>query len=553
MPAHTPEARPPSADFLLVNGRITTGVPGQPAQQATAVRSGRVLGVGSLAQLQPLVGEATAVVDLDGRRVVPGLIDSHIHFVRAGRSWTDEVRWDDADTLAGALALVTRAARSRAPGAWIVVIGGWHAGQFEEGRAPTRAELDEAAPDNPVYVQESYTRAFLNSRAMAACGVTGTGAAPAGGVYEVDAAGEPTGVVTGVPAFNHCLSRALDLDVERATASTRVLVDELAAYGLTGVVDMGGRSRMSVDAYRPLYQLHRRGELNLRVRLFMHVFGGPEDEEREFEDYLTHVRPGFGDDLLRVVGIGEIASAKWYDADGLEQVVLTPQERARFATMTERAVERGWALNIHGVGDPTVSQLLEVWEGLDPALRARARLAISHADFARPETLRRMKALGVGVTVQHWMTVGAGDLARVIGEEAVRQAPPLRTMLDLGLTVGAGTDAMVAASANPWYALHWLVTGINRGRGPSRDKAHLLTREEALRAYTAGSAWFGGDERACGTLEPGKLADLAVLDADFFEVSDDQIPHIRSELTLVGGKPSHIGPAFAGLMLPDPS
>ncbi|GAA1007723.1 hypothetical protein Aple_071490 [Acrocarpospora pleiomorpha] len=539
------------ADVVFTNARVTTGVAGRPTQEAVAIRAGRISGVGSHADLSGLIDARTDVVDLGGRRVVPGLIDSHIHFVRAGRNWVDEARWDDANTLAEALDVISRAAAARPAGAWIVVLGGWHAGQFAERRPPTRAELDAVAPGHPVYAQESYTRAFLNTRAMAACGVTGAGAAPDGGAYEVDTTGEPTGVVTGVPAFNHCLSRALDFDVDRSAESTKALVAELAAFGLTGVVDMGGRSRMNIDAYRPLFQLHRRGELDLRVRLFMHVFGSADEEEGELDAYMTYIRPGFGDDLLRVVGIGEIASARWYDADGLEQVVLSPEEREQFARMSERAIRLGWAMNIHGVADPTVSQLLSVWEELDPELRARARLAISHADFTTPETLERMRALGVGVTVQHWMTVGAGDLAQVLGEQPVRQAPPLRTMLDLGMKVGAGTDAMVAASANPWHALHWLVTGVNRGRGPSRDATQLLTREEALIAYTAGSSWFGGDETSAGTLEPGKLADLAVLSADYFEVADDDIPAIRSELTLVGGRPTHVGAAFAGLTAQD--
>jgi predicted amidohydrolase YtcJ len=301
---------------------------------------------------------------------------------------------------------------------------------------------------------------------------------------------------------------------------------------------------MDIDAYRPVYELHRRQELNLRVRMYMHVFGGPEEEGAEFDAYMAHIRPGFGDDLLKVVGIGEIASARWYDSDGLLQVVLSPDERAEFATMSNRAIERGWALNIHGVGDPTVRQLLEVWSELDPELRAKARLAISHADFATEPTLRLMKELGVGVTVQHWMTVGAGDLAEVLGSEPVRHAPRLATMLDVGLTIGAGTDAMVAASASPWYSLHWLITGTNRGRGPSRDPQHVMTREQALIAYTHGSAWFGLDEDRVGTLEPGKLADLAVLTEDYFEVDLERIPHLRSELTLLAGEPTHVGSAF---------
>ncbi|MEU6611638.1 amidohydrolase [Streptomyces shenzhenensis] len=534
------------ADLVLVNGRITADDHGPGSAQAIAIRGDRIAAVGGDEEIRHLAGPHTVVADLGGRRVIPGLYDSHIHFVRAGRAWIDEARWDEARSVAEALEIIRTAARSRRPGEWITVLGGWHPFQFAEGRAPTRAELDDVAPHNPVYAQEIYTRATLNTQAMHICGVTGADAAPAGGVYETDEAGTPTGVVSGIPAFNHCLRFTMIDDVERETRSTRALVAELAALGLTGVVDMGGRSRMGVDAYRGLYELHRRGDLDMRVRLYTHVFG--ENEQNEFDNYMAYVRPGFGDDLLRVVGIGEIMSHSWYDADGLEDLVLSAEHRDQLRTMTLRAIDRGWAINIHAVGDSAIRQILDVWDTIGREQFAAARrMSFSHADFASEQTLKRIREFGFGITVQHWMSTGAADLAARLGVEQVSQQPKLRTMLDLGLPLGAGTDAMVAAPANPWQALHWLVTGINGGRGPSRTREQLLTREEALRAYTAGSAWIGLDETDVGVLRRGMKADLAVLSEDYFEVPDEHIPFITSELTLLNGYPSHEGAAFAGL------
>ncbi|WP_432974411.1 amidohydrolase [Dactylosporangium sp. CA-233914] len=517
------------ADLVLLNGRITAGGHGPEAVEALAIRGDRIAATGTADEIGELVQPHTTVVDLGGRRVIPGLYDSHIHFVRAGRAWIDEARWDDAKSVEQALEIIRTAARNRKPGEWITVLGGWHPFQFAEGRAPSRAELDAAAPDNPVYAQEIYTRATLNTPAMKICGVTAE-----------------DGVISGIPQFNHCLRYTMIDDVEREIRSTRTLVAELAALGLTGVVDMGGRSRMGVDAYRGLYELHRRGGLDMRVRLYTHVFG--DDETSEFDNTMAYVRPGFGDDLLRVVGIGEIMSHSWYDADGLEDLELAAVHRAELREMTLRAIDRGWAINIHAVGDNAIRQILDVWDTIPRSQFAAARrMSFSHADFAGEDTLKRIQGFGFGITVQHWMSTGAADLAARLGPERVSQQPKLRTMLDLGLPLGAGTDAMVAAPANPWHALHWLVTGINGGRGPSRTHEQLLTREEALRAYTAGSAWIGLDETRTGVLRRGMKADLAVLSDDYFEVPDEQITSITSELTLLDGLPSHEGQAFAGL------
>ncbi len=536
-------AAPP--DLLLRGGRVITP-DGAPAS-AVAIQGGTIAAVGHDTALVPRATSATTVVDLAGRTVIPGLNDSHLHVLRGGRTWTDEVRWFEVPSLAEGLARIRVEVARRPPGAWIRVVGGWHPGQFREGRGPTRAELTALAPEHPVYVQLLYEDAVLNDAALRACGITADREDPPLGTVERDpATGEPTGTVRGIGAFTHCLGHVPDLPPDDEVASTRTMLADLARYGLTGAIDPGGFG-MSPEAYEPVFQLWRDGDLPLKVRTYVcPVTRGREHEE--LSGWLRHTRPGFGDAWLRHVGIGEIVHFGCHDLEGLHDFTVTDEARHELETILLDAARRGWPVHLHAVLDDTAAAILDVWERVDARHPiGTARWSLAHAEPISDGNLDRLRALGAGVAVQDRLVYRAADSAAAWGEAAVRRGPPLRSILERGIPLGAGTDATRVASPNPWVSLWWLVTGRTVDGGPERDPTQCLTRTEALDAYTRGSAWFSVEEHDRGTLEPGRAADLAVLDDDYLTVAADDIRHLGAELTVVEGRVVHVSGSFTGL------
>jgi hypothetical protein len=532
--------------MLLLSNVKLAGPPEQRASEAVAVRDGRIAATGSVAELRALARPGDVEVDGGGRRVVPGLIDSHAHVLRAGLSWDRAVRWDGVASLHDALQLVRRRAELVGPGGWIPVLGGWHGGQFVEGRGPTRADLDAAAPDNPCYVQLLYEQAVLSSAALAACGFTSGGSDPPGSSVERDASGDPTGVVRGAGAFRHCLRTMGSAGLEEQVRSIRSMLGDLAAYGLTGAIDPGGIG-VTPETYGPLYEVWRRGELSLRLRLYLGA-GERGNERREIEDWMRFLPRGFGDDRLRITGIGEIVVFGCWDAGGLVPLEIDPDSLADFTELSRLAARGGWPMHVHAIRDATIGALLGAWEAVARHHPIRPlRFSIAHAEAISERNLQRASALGIGLAVQNRMVLAAASSARSWGDEAVAASPPLRRMLELGFPLGAGTDATVVSSIDPWRSLWWLVTGKTLDGGPRRLDEHRLTRAQALDLYTQGSAWFSFEERTRGRVSPGYLADLALLSDDYFAVPEDEIPTIRSELTLLGGAVVFASDPFRGV------
>lgn len=539
-----------AADLVLRGGRIYQGAAddGSPTfAAALAVRDGLILAVGDDAEVAAAAGDHTVTVELDGATVVPGLIDGHMHLVRAGLTWTDEVVWYELDSREEALRLLDAQARDRPPGTWLRVVGGWHPGQFAERAAPTREELSARYPDHPVYVQLLYEHAVLNDAGLAAAGITAGVADPDRGAFERDpVTAEPTGTVRGVGAFLHCLGRMPATARTAQVEGTAQLMAALNAWGVTGAVDAGGLG-MTPEMYEPLFDLWRAGRMTVRTRLYLCPLTRG-DERTELTGWLRHVRPGFGDGWLRHVGIGEITVFGCHDLEGLTPFFVDDASRAELAEICRDIADRGWPLHMHAVLDDTIGAVLDAWEHVaaDHDLGA-LHWSLAHVEPISPANLARVAALGIGVGVQDRMVYRATDSAAVWGDDVVRGGPPLRDILGHGIRLGAGTDSTRVASPNPWVSLWWLVTGRTFDDGPERVAAQCLTRAEALDAYTSGSAWFSLEEHLRGRLRPGMQADLAVLSDDYFTVPDDAIRGLVSELTVVDGRMAHRGDAFAWL------
>jgi predicted amidohydrolase YtcJ len=334
---------------------------------------------------------------------------------------------------------------------------------------------------------------------------------------------------------------ALENDFERKVVSSTQMYRDLNALGMTGAIDTGGGARIGPEAYQVLMEVHRRGDLTFKSRLYVHPHGH-EDELAELDEYLRQLHPGFGNDEVRYVGIGEIVLHGCYDGPGLDDFEIDEATKELLYEATMRCAALNWPVNIHAIKDSTLRTILDVWERVDATYPLRERrFSISHADGASVDSLRRLRALGAGITIQDRLTIRTVDTAAAWGDDAARLAPRLRDMIDLGIPIGGGTDATVAAPYNPWLSLSWFVTGTPIDGGPRRAPEHRLSRLEALAAYTTGSAWFSREEERRGRLTPGYAADLAVLSDDYLTVDDGAIETITSVLTLVNGRVVHIG------------
>jgi predicted amidohydrolase YtcJ len=508
-------AQAQNVDTILVNGRILTVDAQSSTREALAIRDGRIAALGTSAQMRKLAGPQSRVIDLKGRTVIPGLIDSHLHAIRAAQTFATEVNWIGASSLTEALARITEASRVMKPGTWLIVAGGWNVQQFRENRRPTQAELVAAAPNNPVYVQLGYGWAMLTPMAIKALSIT---TAPDGSVSG--------GQNTIIALFDKLPKPTFDQQVD----GTKKFFRELNRLGITGVYDPGGNNLLPED-YQALFKVWRQGEMSVRVAYTLcgNVPGGEFDELKGLVALLPQ---GFGDDMLRFNGLGERITAAMNN-----NTRPTDAEKAKYYEIVRWAADRHMSLTMHWNNDASVGQLLDIFERVNNETPiAGLRWSIAHLNDASQASLRRMKALGIGWTVQDAMYFGGDGYVAQAGVAAAKRVPPVNTATRIGVAIGGGTDAHRVASYNPFTSLQWFVDGKTVSGNAIRGPEETPDRMEALRFYTLGSAWFSFDEKKRGSLEVGKLADLAVLSKDYMTVPVDQIHAIESVLTMVGGK-----------------
>jgi predicted amidohydrolase YtcJ len=547
------------ADLVVTRVRIWTGMTGvgnatgsredAPVGDTVAVRNGRILAVGPSADLAPLIDSASQVVDLGGRLLLPGLQDSHIHAVRAGLTWNAEMHWEELESLADALAMIRERAAGTSAGRWLRVVGGWHERQFTERRRPTLTELDTVAPAHPVFAQMLYDSAVLNSAGLAACGWTAGCADPPGGTVERDEDGRPTGVVRGMGAFRSALDRMSAPSDEEQATSTAVMLREFAAHGVTAVVDGGGLS-MTPESYRPVFALWRRAELPVRLRLFVSA-ASRGNEVDELTAWMRHGTAGFGDETLRISGLGEVVHLGCHDLEGFGNFAIDDVAQSELLEISRRAAVAGWPMSVHAVLDYSLGRVLDAWEQVAAQHDIRSRRwSIVHADQASPGNIRRMADLGLGVLVQNRMVLQAADYLPIWGADQVARTPPLGDLSAAGIPIAGGSDATRASRYLPWWSIWWLATGGTIAEAGARAPEHCLTVQQALHAYTHAGTWFTFEEASRGRIEPDQAADFFAPTADPFDVPAEQLPKIRSDWTVMAGRTTHTTGAIDGTGTP---
>ena len=529
-------------DTILINGKIITLDSRSTVAMGLAVTDGRITATGSTDDVRKLAGPSTRVIDLRGRTVIPGLIDSHLHAIRAALSFSTEVNWIGARSLEEALGRIRAAARAMKPGSWLIVAGGWNVQQFEENRRPTQAELTAVAPNNPVYVQLGYGWAMLNPLAHKALGLTSEADLPPGGRFERDGNGALTGAVTGAQnAIVALFDRLPQPTFAQQVEGTKAFFRELNRLALTGVVDPGGNNLTAPD-YQALFKVWRDKAMTVRVA---YTLNGqtPGKEFEELRDLTALLPMGFGDDMLRFNGFGERITVAMNNNNAPSQA-----DKDAYYRIVRWAADRGMSLTMHWGNDASVDHLLSIFERVNAEIPiAPLRWSIAHLNDASDASLRRMKALGVGWTMQDAMYFGGEQFLKQSGPDAAKRTPPVETARKMGVVVGAGTDAHRVASYNPFTALQWLLDSKTVGGVVMRGAEEIPSRIDALKFYTLGSAWFSFDEDERGSLDVGKLADLAVLSADYLTVPVEKIGSLESVLTMVGGKVVYTSGPFADL------
>jgi len=525
-----PSASAQVADTILVNGKILAVDQAFSTRSALAVRDGKIVALGNDTDIRRLAGPTTRTIDLQSRTVIPGLIDSHMHATRAAMSFSTEVNWIGASSLAEGLSRLHEASLKAKPGAWLVVVTPPATlDAFKERRRPTQGELVAAAPNNPVYVQLAYGWGMLTPLGMKALNIRTDADLPKGNKLERRPNGELTGVITGnlVEFFERLPKPTFDDQL----AGTKLFFRELNRLGLTGVGDPGGNN-VTPREYQALFKVWREGQLTVRVAYSLcGMTDGAEFEE--YQRYLAVMPQGFGDDMLHFNGLGERVTWAMNGVNGIPPEA----DKEKYYQIVRWAAERGLSVTMHWNSEDNIDQLLGIWERVDQEFPIRSlRWTIAHLNDASAKTLQRMKALGIGWTVQAARYNSGDDVLKGAEASAIRRQPPVVTGQKAGVMIGAGTDAHRVSTYNPFTVLQWFLDGKNASGTVLRGPEETPSRADALRFYTSGSAWVSHDEDVRGSLEVGKLADLAVLSKDYMTVPVAEIGGIESVLTMVGGK-----------------
>ena len=524
-------------DLILYNGKLHTQSPEMPRASAVAIACGRFVAVGDDAEVRALAGSGTRQLNLGGRRVVPGMTDAHFHYY----SWSlsrQRLSLVEVRSLEELCQRVAEAANERSTGEWVVGQG-WNETRWPKPQMPSRVDLDDVAPRHPVVVWRSDLHlAVANSEALREAGIDAETPDPPQGRIDRDGSGRPTGVLREL-----AISRVRDAIPEpsegQAVEAMREGFGALHRLGLTGVHDhriMGGAD--GPPAFRAYQRLQREAELQLR--LWMGIPG-----ERLDEAIALGMRPGFGDDYLRVGHVklfadgSQGARTAWmlepYEDTDDAGMPLTPMEEIEEAV--HKADQAGLAVAVHGIGDRTNRELIGVFERHASAKMRRVPHRIEHAQVVRPEDVVRLAQLGVVASVQPIHVTDDIPLSDISLGSRARFSYPFRDMLDAGVPLALGSDAPVA-DPNPLWGIHAAVTRQQRDGTPEGGwyPEQRLTVAEAVWGFTMGPALASGQQAVLGSIAPGKLADLVVLERDIFAIEPMAIHEVPVAMTVFDGE-----------------
>jgi predicted amidohydrolase YtcJ len=500
-----------TAETVLMNGKILTVDSGFSIAQALAIRGGRIVAVGANDVVRDLIGSSTRVIDLRGRTVIPGLIDNHMHFIRAVERWNLQARIDGINSRSKALAVIADKAAGMEPGTWLMVQGGWWESQFaDQPGGFTLKELDQAAPKNPLFLQVSYRTVYANSLALVAVGKD-----PANGARY-----DKPPMISFDPPYGILNAQMPAVSQTQIGQNLLDFMHTLNKSGLTSVYDVGRPPEGDISLVE---KMARREPLPLRVwNTLKYEAQDPAGADAAVELVRKSI-PNTSTDEYGMIGLGEHIYLPMFDLP--ERTGPYPANiGAEFMKIAKVAAERGFNIQEHTMTEWTIKDLLDRFEVLNQTVPiTRLRWNLAHVYTITPQSILRAKALG--------MTLGVHSVAMYSQSKIL---PPIRTIQDSGIIWGLGTDSTIVAHYQPFITLWWAVTG--KALHGRKVLEQTVTREEALIAHTRSNAYLLFKENLIGSLEVGKLADLVVLDRDYMSIPADDIINIAPVLTMLGGR-----------------
>lgn len=530
--------------MVLHNGKIVTVDDAFSIAQAVAIGNGKILAVGDDEEVMEYSGSGTQEIDLDGKTVIPGLIDSHLHQLRGALN-APHVSLLDARSIEDVVAAIEERVSETSSGEWVEASSAWHESLLEEGRLPTRSDLDPVSPDNPVYIPRGGHVAVANSAALELAGITADTEDPEGGIIVRDEeTSEPTGVLFETAA--EMVEEVLPPPPppEEQAGLLREYMNELNSYGITGVTDPG-LNDAQIELYKELWN---NDELSIRTHmLYLNREGTVEKAEEAISAYSTD----FGDAMLSLDGMKvyldggvegarlsepyELVEGEQTDPDYRGVLFLPPGGEEELQEAYTIAADAGWQVQTHAVGDTTIDTLVDAYENVNQSVTLEPlRWTVVHAFLPTQESLAKMKDMEILATVQDHPVLLGSNMVDFWGTERAAYTTPIRTLLDEGIRSGGGSDAPVLPP-DPFTSMWWMVTRDTLTAGVLGPE-QAITREEALQLYTIDSAYTQFAEEETGSIEAGKLADLVVLSDDIMTVPDDEIRDIEALATILGGE-----------------
>jgi predicted amidohydrolase YtcJ len=530
---------PAAADLVFINGKVFTADAHDTVHPAFAVRGDKFVAVGTNAAVRRYVGPKTKVVDLKGRFVSPGITDDHFHNEGGGAG----IDLSHVRSLSELMTVVANTAAMAPPGKVLVSNSDWHEAQLKEQRLPLAKELDQAAPNNPVVILRGGHSYILNSAALKKWNISKDTPVPAGGAISRDAAGELTGEL-----FDNA-KPLVSLPPEQPVRMADILATQkaVAPYGMTAVRIPGSYRGDTVQAYKLLKQAEAEGKMTLRWLVYFPGFAFRTPAQVEPGVKSWGVQQDEGDDWLRVGGVKLIVDGG-FEGGHMSKPYLEPYgQGGKFYGLTVvppdaytgvvRELNRlGWRAATHAVGDAGVEQVLNAYEAADHDKSiAGHRWAVEHAFVTNAAQVARMKRLDIAVSAQDHLYLAAPVLKKYWGWERASEVTPVKTYLDAGLLVAGGTDTPVIPF-NPFWELYHFMSRDTISDGVYGADQKIASRPLLLRLVTINYAKLIGEDKIKGSIEPGKLADFAVLTGDFLTAKPEQIRDMKALATYVGGK-----------------
>jgi predicted amidohydrolase YtcJ len=535
------------ADILIINAKVTTLNERAMTAEAVAIAGNKIVEVGTNEEVEKYRTKKTKILDAKGRRVIPGLFDSHLHVIRGGRFYNAELRWDGVKTLKRALEMLKEQAERTPEGQWVRVVGGWNEYQFEEKRLPTLEEINEVTGNVPVFILYLYGKAWLNKAGLRKLSINSETPSPSGGLIQKDNDGNPTGLLVAEPnayILYSTLAKLPELSAAEKTNSTLQYMTELNRLGVTAVMDAGGGFQNFPVDYSITDSLNKLGQITVRLPHFLFA----QKKGTELSDYTKwtemveighHNANGINKVDYHVQGGGEnlVADAADFENFLFPRPDLPPTMEGSLKPVMQLLVRNRWPFRLHATYNQSIGRDLDVIEAVNKETRLNGLVwLIDHAETISEQNMLRIKALGGGIAIQHRMAYQGESFIQRYGKKAALEAPPVKRMLEIGLPVALGTDGTRVASYNPWIALYWITTGKTIGGTQVMDRTKVLDRLTALRLITSGGYSLIKEDGAKGIIKKGYHADLAILSDDYLNVADEKLKIITSLLTIVDGK-----------------